>query len=125
MVKFSRWIEELGVQSNNIGSKTDHGSGDTTIVNQANVGAKTDQGNRDTTIVGNDTKEIGRSGDPVVAQNIKSLKDIHNQLRNVFSNIRGRTNAFRNSQMRSSFEKELMTGIDGVGRSHAILSPEQ
>jgi len=61
--------------------------------------------------------------DPDVVRSADTLKSIHGQLRDIFGAIRSRTAAFRSPQMRGAFERELMTGYDGVGRAHAILLP--
>jgi len=66
---------------------------------------------------------VSTVSDPAIATHIGSLKTIHDQLRNIFADIRQRTAAFRSQQMRGAFERELMSGVDGVGRSHAILAP--
>lgn len=61
--------------------------------------------------------------DPAVVQHIGSLQTIHGQLRNIFADMRQRVTAFRSQKMRGAFERELIAGIDGIGRSHAILLP--
>ena len=61
------------------------------------------------------------SSDPAIIGHIATLKDIHNNLRNIFTDIRNRVTVFRNHKTRAAFEREMIAGIDGVGRSKAIL----
>lgn len=52
------------------------------------------------------------------------LGEIHGELRNIFGNIRANLRAFRSKHMRGAFEREMLAGIDGIGRSQAILGGE-
>lgn len=52
-----------------------------------------------------------------------SMKDIHDKLKNIFAGVRSKMDAFRSVEMRQSFERELLRGVDSVGRAYAILLP--
>jgi hypothetical protein len=61
--------------------------------------------------------------DPDIAQSAQSLKGIHGQLRDIFAKAREKASAFRYPKMKAAFDRELLAGIDGVGRAHAIILP--
>jgi hypothetical protein len=61
--------------------------------------------------------------DPDIAKSAQSLQGIHGQLRDIFSMAREKAQAFRYPKMKAAFDRELMAGIDGVGRAHAIILP--
>lgn len=77
----------------------------------------------------NSTAPDGRSGmgrhpiDPDIAQSAQSLQGIHKQLRDIFVKAREKAQAFRYPKMKAAFDRELISGIDGVGRAHAIILP--
>lgn len=78
-----------------------------------------------TTVPGNKSNNSGINGeiDRDISSAASNLKQIHGQLRDIFASVRSKSNAWRYPQMRTSFEKELISGVDGVGRAHAILLP--
>lgn len=61
--------------------------------------------------------------DPDILQSAHSLQGIHGQLRDIFAKAREKAAAFRYPKMKTAFDRELMAGIDGVGRAHAIILP--
>lgn len=58
-----------------------------------------------------------------IIQSAEGLKSIHNQLRNIFAKARERASSFRHPRIKLAFDRELLSGIDGVGRAHAIIQP--
>lgn len=71
----------------------------------------------------NTSNQLSQQGDPDIVQSANGLKMIHNQLRSIFAKAREKANAFRYPKMKAAFDRELMTGIDSVGRAHAIILP--
>ena len=61
--------------------------------------------------------------DPEISNAAKGLSASYHQLRDIFAKVRERMNTFRSPQMKSAFEKNLITSIDGVGRAHALILP--
>ena len=69
---------------------------------------------------------VGRPNSPIdpdIASSAQSLQGIHSQLRNIFVKAREKAHAFRYPQVKSAFDRQLMTGIDSIGRAHAIILP--
>lgn len=63
-----------------------------------------------------------RSVDPDISQSAAGLKQIHTQLGQIFGKVRVKSNLLP-PQMKQAFNRELLAGIDGVGRAHAIILP--
>lgn len=51
---------------------------------------------------------------------VKELGDIHSKLIDIFSNI-NKSNVISNPNMKSSFERELRSACDSIGRARAII----
>lgn len=113
---FSKWLEDQGVLGVNpeIISKVSFSSG----VGGASTGDK----KSDLTV--DYRPGMGNSFiDPDIDICTKSLRAIHSQLSNIFAKAREKAHVFRHPRMKAAFDKELMAGIDGVGRAHTIILP--
>lgn len=66
---------------------------------------------------------ISAGGDVGISNMVMSLDRIKNELRDIFAGIRASVGAFQDSRMRGRFEQEMLVGIGGIGRAHAILLP--
>lgn len=124
MEKFTRWLNriyEVGMDQTQayVAPSVDQTQA---YVPPSQVGRSTQtfSGDKTTRAGGN---RFSSSPDPGIVQQIQSLETIHQDLRNIFTNIRDRTNAFQNDHIRQSFEKAMIDGIDNIGRSHAMLVP--
>ena len=109
MYKFTEWLEHINqtqMYTPNM-TQTTHIEVPST---DANADGKTHQSTDDT-----------YSSDPAIIGHVATLKNIHDNLRNIFTDIRNRVAVFRNSKTRAAFEREMIAGIDGIGRSKAIL----
>ena len=63
-----------------------------------------------------------RSVDPAISQSALDLKQAHTLLAKIFGRVRVKSNLLH-PQMKRAFDRELLAGIDGVGRAHAIILP--
>lgn len=119
MYRFSQWLEAGPAQT--------MGATQTYIPDPNQTGEYVPTGSTASFAGGNTVQTqhgtAGNEVDPGVVQQIVSLKTIHGQLRDIFADIRQRALAFRSPSMRGAFEREMVTGIDSIGRSHAILAP--
>jgi len=117
---FTTWLES-GVALQQRGLGTDK----TQLYVPQSGGGSTDNQASDTTVdYRPGVSGIGRHPiDPDIAQSAESLKSIHDQLRGIFVKAREKAQAFRYPKMKAAFDRELIAGIDGVGRAHAIILP--
>jgi len=79
-------------------------------------------GNAETDVAGNNANNFVPI-DPDIAQAAQGLEAIYGQLQQIFMKVREREKSFKYPQMKASFDKQLISGIDGVGRAHAIILP--
>jgi len=73
--------------------------------------------------MGNDTTHFGNPQIVSIPKqrHTTNLATIHNQLKRIFADVRQRA-AFKNPTDQGAFDKNMTSGIDGIGRSHAILA---
>lgn len=105
MKKFSDWMETL----------------DTTEIMPAVMGQTTVVPSGDVTARGIERSQV--DVDPVVVGHVKVLQDTHQRLKGMFADLRNRAGAFKTNGTRQAFNREMLAGIDGIGRSHALLAP--
>lgn len=124
MKRFSVWLED-NAQGQNTGVSTGFGNANGMNTTQSYIPP---QGMRSTvdiqgdkTISGNNSPQ--KSIDPEISTAANNLQNIHGQLRNIFAQIRKKSDSWRDTHMKGAFERELVAGVDGVGRAHAILLP--
>jgi len=84
----------------------------------------TADGRNDPTVVYSQPKATASlPADPEIIKATQNLKGIHQQLTGIFAKAREKAASFRYPQMKAAFDRELIAGIDGVGRAHAIILP--
>ena len=66
---------------------------------------------------------VERQGHPEVIAAQQGLRAAHTQLRDIFAKVRTKMDTFRSPKTKDSFERNLIAGIDGIGRAHAIILP--
>lgn len=117
---FSQWIE-------NVGTQPDPNQTQPYMPSSNNVAQSTQLdksfANAPTVHYDPNNSVSNKKADPEVVAATQSLQQIHGNLRNIFAQIKGKATTFRFPKMKSAFERELINGIDSVGRSHAIIQP--
>lgn len=61
--------------------------------------------------------------DPDISSSATDLHDIHKRLQGIFQKVRVKLPVNTHPQIKQSFERELVAGVDGVGRAYTILLP--
>lgn len=106
MYRFSQWLETANLSQTHISSNSNNQT-DKSILTTNSTNSSKNQVDFDSSI----------------SDAIESLKNIHKRLTSIFATIKQRHTTFDSPELQLAFKREMLTGIDSVGRAHAILTP--